>query len=79
MSQKKHRDYKIRPYRTNLNPERQLWQIYIGLESSPELITTCRSLDEAEKLVVALENDPWALSRGNTQADRAKMGVDFKK
>lgn len=76
---KKYHDYKIRPYCTNLNPERQLWQIYIGPESSPELVTTCRSLDDAEKLVVALENDPWALSRGNTQADRANMSVDFKK
>lgn len=65
-------DYKIRPYRTNLNPERQLWQIYIGKD---ELITTCRSLEEAEKTVAALDVDPWALNRGNTQADRANMSV----
>ena len=76
---KSHKDYKIRPYTTKLNPDRQLWQIYIGPESAPELYTTCRSLEEAEQLVVALENDPWALSRGNTQADRAKMGVTYKK
>lgn len=63
-------DYKIRPYRNNLNPERQLWQIYIGKD---ELITTCRSLEQAEQTVAALNADPWALSRGNTQADRANM------
>jgi hypothetical protein len=79
LTRRKHHDYKIRPYATKLNPERQLWQIYIGPESSPELYTTCRSLEEAEKTVAALERDPWALSRGNTQADRAKMSVMPKK
>lgn len=73
MAKRKHHDYKIRTYRTNLNPEREMWQIYIGIEENEGLITTCRSLEEAERIVRELENDPWYLSRGNTQADRANM------
>jgi hypothetical protein len=73
MAKRKHHDYKIRTYRTNLNPERELWQIYIGPDDKDGLITTCRSLEEAEHIVRELENDAWYLSRGNTQADRANM------
>ena len=67
---KSRNDYKIRPYTNRTFPERQLWQIYIGKDT---VITTCQTLDQAEKTVAALVNDPWVLSRGNTQADRANM------
>jgi hypothetical protein len=64
---KQRNDYHIRPYATKLNPERKLWQVYIGED---EVITTCRSLEGAQELVRNLNIDPWFLGRMQTRDDR---------
>ena len=48
-----------------------IWKIVIGASlSRPDVITICRTKDEADKLCEELNNDPWFLDRGYTRADR---------
>lgn len=73
---KKRNDYKIRSYFGKVDPTREMWKVMIGED---HLVTVCRSLAEAQSLVVRLNEDPYALERGNTQADRANMQATPRK
>lgn len=72
---KKRSDYNIRSYFGTVNPDKELWQVMIG---DDHLITTCRTLEEAQETIRRLDADPYALERGNTQVDRSNMQVPWK-
>ena len=49
---------------TSGNPR---WKVLLARE---DLVSTCRSLEEATTMAANLNKDPWFLDRGFTRADR---------
>lgn len=54
-----------------------IWKVKTG-GGRGDVITICRSLEEAESLADKLNRDPWYLDRGQTRADRIRA-IDANK
>ena len=61
-------DFKVFEFYSTLQPGVQLWQVRTGYT---DVVTTCRSKEEAERIAERLNKDPYYLGRGMTQSDRA--------
>jgi len=65
---KKHNDYKV--YEGTNRQGAAVWHIKIG-GANGQIITTCRSIEEAIEQTQQLNIDPYYFDRGFTRADRA--------
>ncbi len=49
----------------------QIWKVKTGGKRG-DVITICRSLEEAESMAAKLNQDKWHFLRGQTRADRVR-------
>ena len=58
-------DFKVSEWTTTYGEPR--WRVMVG---GTDVVSVCRSLEQAQTLAKNLNKDPWFLDKGNTRADR---------